>query len=168
MLTLIVDTREQRPLEFSAYTHSFSTVRDTLYAADYGCRWPDGVEMPVVFERKSLSDLFGTLTHGMERFKRELDRANKGGQKIVLIIEGTMSEVLAGIPHSTVRGESILKTVFTLWTKYDLMPVFCPNRSEMERFITETYTSIARAYKSEKREPVEKMERLEEGQSKKD
>lgn len=150
MLTLIVDTREQKPLEFKNYSHSFSTVRDTLYVGDYGCLWEDGVEMPVVVERKSIADLFGTLTSGMERFKRELNRAKEGGTKIVLAVEGTMTEVLVGIPHSRVKGESILKTVFSLWVKYDLMPVFCANRSEMERYITETFTAISRNFKSSK------------------
>jgi ERCC4-type nuclease len=152
MLTLIVDTREQRPLEFKNYSHSFSTVRDTLYAADYGCRWEDGTEMPIAFERKSCADLFGTLTKGMERFKRELARAKEGGLQLILIIEGTVCDVLAGIPHSQVKGESILKTVFTLWVKYDLIPIFCPNRSEMEMFITSTFSAVARNYGSKKNE----------------
>lgn len=147
MLTIIQDTREQKVLEFTSYRNTFNVIRDTLYAADYGCRFSDDSEMPVAFERKSIADLFGTLTKGMERFKRELKRASDGGLKLVLIIEGTMSDVLAGIPHSQVEGKSILKTVFTLWVKYDLMPVFCPNRSDMEKFITETFSAIARSYK---------------------
>lgn len=103
--------------------------------------------MPVCFERKSIGDLFGTLTNGHERFRKELDRAKENNFKIILIVEGTLSEVLAGYKHSSVKGSSILKTMFTLWMKYDLTPVFCPNRSEMKRFITETFEAIGRNFK---------------------
>ena len=131
-----------------------NVIVEGLPFADYWAEWEPGstaagfsCEMPVVFERKSISDLFGTLTSGYERFKRELERSKENNFKIILIIEGTLSEVLVGAPHSSVRGESIVKTMFTLWMKYDLVPVFCPNRSEMRRFMLETWSAIGRNFK---------------------
>lgn len=150
-LTLKIDTREQKPLDFSE-TELFTVVKEGLPVGDYWCAWPDGKEMPICFERKSIPDLFGTLTGGIKRFKRELGRAVEFKLAVILIVEGTLSEVLAGIPHSTVKGESILKTVMTLWVKYDLIPVFCPNRSEMKRYILETFEAINRNYSPTKTE----------------
>lgn len=149
-----VDTREQNPIKFDV-SGSISRVDVSgLPFADYWAEWEPGsdkagynCEMPVVFERKSIQDLFGTLTSGMERFKRELERAKENNFKVILIVEGTLSEVLAGTKYSQVKGESILKTMMTLWMKYDLVPVFCPNRSEMRRFMLETFEAIGRNFK---------------------
>lgn len=119
--------------------------------ADYWCEFENGVDMPIVFERKGLQDLFGTLTGGMERFKRELERAKENNFKLVLIVEGTMSEVIAGTKYSEVKGTTILKTMMTLWVKYDVVPIFCPNRSEMRRFMIETWEAVGRNYSKEKK-----------------
>ena len=118
-------------------------VIDGLYAGDYALKL-DGVEVPLWFERKSLGDCFGTLTSGNERFKKELARAKENNITLVLLIEGTMEDVFKGNKHSTVSGDTILKTIFTFWVKHDLYPVFCPNRRSMARFIEETYSSLAR------------------------
>lgn len=149
-LTVVVDSREQLPLDFSAYSPTLSSTVDGVPVGDYWCRWHDGSEMPICFERKSIPDLFGTLTKGIERFKKELERCNFHGMKMVLVIEGTMEDVLAGIPQSQVKGESILKTVFTLWVKYDLIPIFCPTRKNMQRFIVETFSAVARNFSPRK------------------
>lgn len=149
--TLKVDSREQKPLwETSDSTSTFNVVVEGMPVGDYWFTWPNGEEMPVCFERKSIPDLFQTLTRNIDRFKREIEKANDFGLKIILIIEGSVNDVLAGIPQSSVKGESILKTIFTLWVKYDLMPVFCNNRQDMKRFIWETFSAISRNYTSEK------------------
>ena len=53
-LTVIVDTREQLPLELS-----MCTIRGTLPTGDYSIL---GFEEYVVVERKSLPDLIGCMT----------------------------------------------------------------------------------------------------------
>lgn len=118
--------------------------------ADYWCSYESGDNMPIVFERKSISDLFGTLTSGMERFKRELDKAHTAKFKLIIAIEGTLSEVLVGAPHSSVKGETIVKTLNTLWVKYDVPHIYFPNRSEMKRQMIETWEAVGRAYKPQK------------------
>ena len=149
-MILKIDSREQTPLDFTV-GGSVSRIDVTgLPFGDYWAAYETGQEMPVCFERKGISDLFGTLSGGMERFKRELERARDNNFKIILIVEGTLSEVIAGAKYSTVEGKSILKTMFTLWVKYDVVPVFCPNRSEMKRFILETFEAIGRNFKPNK------------------
>lgn len=149
-----VDTREQNEITFTTSETVSAVIREGLPFGDYLAEWEPGsekagfnCEMPVVFERKGLQDLFGTLTSGMERFKQELERAKENGFKVILIIEGTLSEVLAGTKYSKVQGKTIIKTMFTLWMKYDVVPVFCPNRSEMRRFMLETFEAIGRNFK---------------------
>ena len=122
-------------------------IVEGLPIADYWCRYENGKEMPIIFERKTIPDLFSTLTSGFDRFKRELGRATENNLKIVLAIEGTLSEVLVGAPHSQVKGESIVKTIHTLWVKYDLVPQFWPNRAEMKRGMIETWEAVGRNFK---------------------
>lgn len=163
-----IDTKEKLPLPFKASPPITAVVVDGLPFADYWGEWEPGsekagysCEMPVCFERKSIQDLFGTLTAGYERFKREVEKARKNNFKIVLIVEGSLSEVLAGTKYSKVEGKSILKTMFTLWAKYDVFPVFTNNRGEMTRFITETFDAIGRNY-----EPKGLTERVADGETK--
>ena len=53
-MIIIVDSREQKPLEFS---HPFieDVVVEKLEYGDYGCRFTDGYRPKIYFERKSLS-----------------------------------------------------------------------------------------------------------------
>ena len=142
-----IDQQEKLPLDFTV-GGSISEVTVThLPIADYWASWEDGTEMPVIFERKTVADLFGTLTNGMERFKREIAKANENNIKLILIVEGSICDVLAATDYSSTAGKSILKTMFTLWLKYDVLPVFTNNRSEMKRFMTETWESCGRNFK---------------------
>ena len=67
-MTIIIDNREQKPLEFSV-----PTKRGTLAVGDYRAEFSDGSVSQVVFERKSINDLYGTLSKGYSRFKREIE-----------------------------------------------------------------------------------------------
>ena len=142
-MIILQDSREQIPLHFD--DPIVTEVEITcLPVGDYGCIYRNGWECPIVFERKNLFDLYGTLSQGYDRFKREIERATEQGYKLILIIEGTMRDVYNGIPHSKRDGQSLMKQIFTLWTKYDVLPVFCKDRAEMARFIVETYTALGR------------------------
>mgnify|MGYP002067204028 CR=1 FL=1 len=114
---------------------------------DYTCEYSDNTRPPLVFERKNLSDLFSTLTSGHERFKREIQRAREANHNIVIIIEGTFTNILRGCPHSTVKGITIIKQLFTLWFRYGVQFVFCKDRQEMSQYIQECFFAIGRMKK---------------------
>lgn len=66
MPVVLVDTREQMPFSFSRFPNWISgEERCTLPVADYSVK---GMEDLLALERKSLSDLIGTLMHQRERF----------------------------------------------------------------------------------------------------
>ena len=144
-MTILIDTREQTPLEF---THQFITnvERIKLDVGDYGCRFADDHIPSIFFERKSIGDLFGTMTSGYKRFKREILRAQESKTTLIIIIEGTLSKVLRGYEHSTVEGITIVKKLLTLWVKYGIKPVFCKDRDEMSLYIAEFYCAVGRQY----------------------
>jgi len=68
---LVRDTREQGGTGlFIKPPKGLMMVRDTLKVGDYSCR---GFEDLVAIERKTLSDLWTSLTSESARFKRELE-----------------------------------------------------------------------------------------------
>jgi hypothetical protein len=78
--TIVVDSREQLPYEFTGMVGQGSeslvvpTVVQGLASGDYSIA---GMEDQVAVERKSLDDLYGSVTWGRDRFEREIERRNK-------------------------------------------------------------------------------------------
>ena len=131
------DTREQRPLVFFHY--DFKTVVCTIKAGDYHVQFSDNSFSNVVFERKSIPDLFGTLTSGYERFRREILKIKANKLKLIIVIEGTLKEVFEGCRFSKVQGAAIVKTLFSLWVRHGIVPVFTNDRDEASEFIIQYY-----------------------------
>ena len=69
--TIIVDTREQAPWFLADCERFPSAKTGTLKTGYYAI---EGLEEVACIERKSLSDLYSTVTWGRERFVRELER----------------------------------------------------------------------------------------------
>lgn len=139
-----MDTREQLPLDFPTDHVLTGSERMTLSVGDYACRFLDGTIPPVRFERKSLPDLFGTMTSGYPRFKREMGRATAEGLTLILLVESPLLAVLNGTPRSQYSGESMIQKLFTLMIRYRLTIIFCKGRVEMARYIREYCEAIGR------------------------
>ena len=87
--TIIIDTREQRPLSFeSLHIRGVAKLDTVVHKLDVGDYSIQGLEDKVFIERKSVQDLYGTLFQGRERFERELERAREHKYKY-LVIEST-------------------------------------------------------------------------------
>lgn len=117
---------------------------------DYGCQYENGWEPPFYFERKSLGDLYGTMTAGYKRFKAEMLRAKEAKVKLFLIVEAPLATVGCGFEHSEYSGDSMVQKLFTLRVRYGLETVFCDGRREMVRYIKEFYCAIGREYNEAK------------------
>lgn len=143
-LVLKIDSREQKPLEFKEGVFE-EVVVEGLPVGDYWAEI-DGAEVPLCFERKGLGDLFGTMTGGYKRFKKELARAKEFDLKVVLVIEGSMMDVYRGYKHSRFSGESMLKKLAMLYVRYDLEYHFFNSRREMARYIEDVFSAVRRNY----------------------
>lgn len=153
---LVIDSREQKSLEPEFRKELFGEVRvEGLPFGDYWFwnEYEDGTNdtYPITFERKSFGDLFGTMTSGYERFKKEIQKARENNFTLILLIEGSMRTVGKGYEHSQFSGEAMLKKLATLRVKYDLEYHFFNDRREMARFIEEIFLAIARLYRKEKK-----------------
>lgn len=138
-MKILIDTREQRPLQFA-----WPSAKTCLPFGDYGCELADKSMVPVIFERKSIADLFGTLSKGYERFRKMLRKAEAGKVKIIVIVEGSLSKVIKGYSRSQRSGISIVKQLYTIRAIYGIEIVFCQNRDEMALYIEKLFDSYRR------------------------
>lgn len=139
-MRIIVDTREQRALEFKC-----ETIRKCLKFGDYGGEIDD-YRIPVVFERKGLADLYGSLTFGYDRLRKVFERAKVAEYKLVIVIEGTKERVLEGYDHSARDPESIIKQLETIERKYGITHLFFKTRHQMSVYIENFFETAAKEY----------------------
>lgn len=85
-LKILVDTREQQPLSFKKSMDMKLDFGDyTLGAPHYNYTYVD---------RKSETDFKSTMSTGVERFKRELDRAKAFSSYIFIVTESSIDEII--------------------------------------------------------------------------
>ncbi len=139
---IICDTREQLPLKLTV-----KTVRSTLNWGDYALAAPYSPEIRI--ERKSLTDMIGTLSGKQikhkriatdspsERFERELMRAQKENGYLVMMVESPIEDALSfrdlpSIKHGKASSSHIFKNMRDLLVKYPLtwQVVFVKNHAD--------------------------------------
>ena len=143
---MITDSREQAKLDFSGIEGIEKVETLSLPYGDYTAI-VHGKSVPIVYERKAFGDLWQTMTSGYDRYKREMERAKDDAIKLILIIEGSYTDVWNGFERSKYDGESMLKKLATLYVKYDHEYIFCESRRVMARRIADTFLAVERAYK---------------------
>ena len=150
-MVIICDTREQKCLEFSV-----PTKRGTLAVGDYRAEFSDGSVSQVVFERKSINDLFSTLSSGYPRFKREIELSHELRISIIIIVEGSLRRILRGCSHSQRTPISIVYQLFTIRLRHNVETVFCQDRDEMSEYITHYFLAEEREHNDTKSPEVRK------------
>ena len=109
-IEIIIDTREQNPLSLDV-----PTVCTKLEFGDYALK-----DSELAIERKSLSDFIGTLSGGLERFEKEIQRSGY----LVIMIEDKLNKALNYSPPSWIKaqranGSYIFHKLRYLNQKYD-------------------------------------------------
>ncbi len=119
---ILIDTREQTPLEFQ----HFPSERGTLATGDYGLA---ALPRQMCVERKSMSDLVGSLTAERDRFERELDRMAAYPFRRLLIIGGHM-ELHRILARRRVTANSIIGSMRAIdATRVPVVRVDTPQRA---------------------------------------
>lgn len=131
-LTIIEDTREQTPLDFSGF-RGVESVRSGLKTGDYSLM---GHEDEICFERKSVPDLVGTLIGGHERFLREMDRM-KDFQVKYILVEHTAGTVYRYCERHgwEYKFDTIIQSLLAYACHYGVRIRFCKDRDDMTRYI---------------------------------
>jgi len=151
-ICLIQDTREQRGL--GPYFSS-PWIIETLHVGDYSVA---GLQDLIAIERKSLSDLLGSLTHGRERFEKELAKT-RSMDKFYIVVEGCLSTIFDGrynpmfsdSPeiakqfHSMANPKAIWETIAAFTIRYCPM-IFTENQIVTAAFVESVLTKYAREF----------------------
>lgn len=103
---VIIDTREQNPLDLKKWVPDFCVIRQALPHGDYSLAWPD-LSMRVCIERKSLEDFVMCVGRERGRFETEL-LAMRGYEYRLLVIESKIEDMLAGKYRSLVHPHSVM------------------------------------------------------------
>jgi ERCC4-type nuclease len=151
-MTIIVDTREQRPFTFREIKTPavpFTVTTGTLDTGDYSVE-TDLLATPgdkIVVERKSLADLYGSLSAGRVRFAREAERLAEYGYAAI-VIEADYPTIMQ--PSNVLRyptsmnPRSVIATLIAWSQRYDIHVYACPGRHFAEQL---TYRLLERWFR---------------------
>ena len=132
---VVIDTREQHPYTFEDITAGgrpveVTTILAGLRSGDYSIQ---GHEDAIAVERKSLQDLYGTLTAGRDRFERELERLGEMRFSAV-VIEASWGEIAKPPMFATkVSPASIVGTIHAWQQRSPTRWITADNRRLAER-----------------------------------
>lgn len=143
-VVILIDTREQAPLEFSG----FATERACLATGDYSCiaitaGGPADLREAVAIERKSVSDLLGCIGQQRQRFERELARLAQFRFR-ALVIEASLSDVAAGTRYSRLTQRQVIGSVLAWTFKYGVAPIFAGDRHAAAMVVATLLSHAAR------------------------
>ena len=131
-MRVLIDSREQAPYNFSPPRYEdVITDQTTLTTGDYSLA---GLQDRIALERKSLSDLTGTLTTGRERFQRECERG-RGLDYFGLVIEASLEDVRIHNYRSKMTPQSLLQSLAAYSVRYGLHVHWCGSRAGGEYMI---------------------------------
>lgn len=133
-IEIITDSREQKSLQFPKH---IVTSIDTVKFGDYILKNNPQISV----ERKSLSDLAGTLSAGFDRFKREIKRAKDNKGYIIILVESPFKdfksiEYLPQTKHIKSTYEHLAKRARELYEEFDNFQLcFAEGRKEAARIV---------------------------------
>ena len=116
----MTDSREQRPYLFPDYP----VIRTGLMTGDYSLL---NFEGNIGIERKTLDDIVSSLSHGRDRFERELSRGAEMSY-FALIIEATMNDIIQGHYRSKMSPEAVIQSLMAFSVRYGMPVFFCGDR----------------------------------------
>lgn len=147
--TILVDSREQAPFAFLGFTEIRTRQRNkqqikvshpyvvqcttaTLTTGDYSI---DGLQSQITIERKSLSDLVGTLTADRDRFVRELERMSDEEFRFTsVVVEASWPMLLHSNEYRLPVKKSVTRSVIAFQQRYRTQWHFAGSRREAERW----------------------------------
>ncbi len=137
---ILIDTREQWPLDITA----FATEEASLPVGDYGVKGFSDWDRPdFIIERKSEGDLCGSIGRGRARFLREVQKMRQFGFR-ALVIESTRARIAAGDYRSKIIPASILSTLDALCVRAGLHVFWCGSHEGAARQVETLAATFAR------------------------
>lgn len=133
--SIIVDTREQLPYSFDGMGIVVPTVVHGLPSGDYSIQ---GMEELIAIERKSLDDLYGSVTWGRRRFETEIGRLDELPGFAAVVIEADWRDIVSPLEHrpgwiNQTDPKSVVGTINSWSIRYPRVHwLACGSRREAE------------------------------------
>ena len=125
--TLVVDTREQHPFDFSRFEGWFGgVVKQALKLGDYSIA---GLEDVCVVERKDLPDLVHSFTVSRTLFVNRLKRMSSYPHRL-LVITAALSQVKSPYAHAGANPNRIFQSLIALLAGFNV-PFLCTETHEL-------------------------------------
>ena len=151
---LLIDTRE-KPKAIENILKTFDSEgiqyeRTKLLFGDYA----DYNRPQIVIDRKqNIAELAKNCTVEAERFKKELERAQRANSRLVILVEQNRYKdretwvqvrdisdlMLWSNTHTTIRGEKVFRVLSAWVSKYDISVVFCDKRQTGQKILEIIY-----------------------------
>lgn len=128
-LPILIDTREQMPLEFN------NSIKQKL---DFGDYTTNGQYYSKTFiDRKSESDFLGTFGSGFDRFKREMDRCISFNSYMFVVVESNITKIKENPRNRKVHLDYVWHNSKELILQYpkNLQIIFAQSRAGSQKLI---------------------------------
>lgn len=137
-VTLLIDTREQNPLDVSP----LKSRRATLTTGDYTA---EGMESIICVERKDLGDLIGCIGRERERFEKEMHRILAYPVR-ALVIEAEWGQIEAKQYRGSVHPNAVLGSLMG-WLAQGIPVVMIGDHARASKWVTRMiYLAVKRRY----------------------
>lgn len=151
---ILIDTREkpkaiERIIDYFQQ-NNIDYDRSKLFFGDYMEYNRPGL---VIDRKQNIAELAKNCTTDHERFRRELERVQRAGAELVVLVEQntytdrgervkveTIEDLLLwSSPHTMVRGEKVYRVLKSWTAKYPVRVEFCSKRSTGKRIVNILY-----------------------------
>jgi ERCC4-type nuclease len=136
--TVLVDTRERNPFDFSRFAGWFAGVeKKTLKLGDYSIAT---LEDSCVVERRDLSDLVHSFTAERPVFVNRLRLMSAYPQRL-LVITAALSTVKSSYPFSDVNPNRVMQSLIAALAGWNV-PFVCTETHELGEEIIASYSVV--------------------------
>ena len=110
----------------------------------------------VIDRKQNIAELAKNCTVEAQRFKNELERAQRANSRLVILVEQNRYKdrdewvkveqisdlIMWSNPHTSIRGEKVFRVLSSWVAKYDLQVEFCDKRVTGKRIIEILYPEL--------------------------
>lgn len=133
-MVILVDSREGKPYKFA------NSRKAALKTGDYSL---EGFEQNVIVERKTKSDIYGSIGQHRTRFEREFKRMAKYDYAAV-VIEASLHDLLIRPCFTKMNPKSVINTLVSWSVKYGVHIYFAQYRRHARAL---TYRILEKFYR---------------------
>lgn len=152
MLKIIVDTREDKPLDFLNHLGEVQIYHDNLKAGDYTLVGADlpGDDYSVIIERKeSCREFLRNLVAEWDRFERELALLSRYNTAQIVVCEPDRFDWLYAQDMTKCHPSILYSRIAYAKLHYGVSCIFLKDRVAAENYIFRMFNHVDRAIKQD-------------------